>query len=129
MKTFFTRKDLIQSMSDRNPCCCRYFPLLLQHFEALEKALGSQQENFTLSEHGPIIMIDPGDDLHNLQSGFLSESLFVTVPEEVVVRTVDGDVLYQILVLCNNEFMPTFFIPKEIMDRYPEAEAYLARWL
>jgi len=90
---------------------------------------GSGREEFSLEAFGPIFVLGRQDDLRDLRGAFLADGLFETVPEEVAELRLARRVLYRIMVACNNEFMPVFLVPREVLAGYPESRRYLEAWL
>ncbi|MBF0548325.1 MAG: hypothetical protein HQM08_28070 [Candidatus Riflebacteria bacterium] len=101
---------------------------LREQFFSLQKSLQNGEKEFTLEKYGPIIILEEKDNLYHLSSAHLSESLFETIPEEIKEIVIEGKSLYKIMVICNNEFMPIFFVPKEVIEKYPEFPDYLKQW-
>ncbi|MBF0546516.1 MAG: hypothetical protein HQM08_18870 [Candidatus Riflebacteria bacterium] len=101
---------------------------LREQFSALQKSLHDGEEEFTLEKYGPIVLLEEKDNLYNLSSAYISKNLFQTIPEEIKEVIIGEKTFYQIMILCNNEFMPIFFVPEKVIKKYPEFPDYLKQW-
>lgn len=74
-------------------------------------------DEFSLEEYGPIVILQPGDDLHDLREiGFSPDhdGLFGSHPEFATrLRTTD-QTIFKVFILSDNEYITTLFVPKNL---------------
>ncbi len=111
-------------------------PEFLEHLETifheLHESLGEDHsiENFSLDEHGYIVVLEKGDDLTDLQEVGLNpedKGLLGTWPEFVELEKLSCGCYYRILILYNNEYAMLFFVRSG--DFGSEIEAWLKKQL
>lgn len=108
---------------------------LLDHFHSYILQLHQSLEpdtalaDFSLESHGYIVLLEAGDDVRNLQEVGLNpedQGLLGTYPEWVELKELsDGNKIYQIAVLYNNEYMMLFYSYPNTLDK--EVEQWLKK--
>jgi len=106
-----------------------YIRHIASFFQQLREALSDRDEGkeFTLHEHGYIVLLEPGDDVRRLKGLGLDEArggLLGAWPEFVEIIELETVTIYRLLVLYDNEYGHTFLSIRGQLD--PEAEAWLA---
>ena len=108
-----------------------YLEFLKNHFLALHSYIGDDQtlEDFSLVEYGYLVVLEAGDNVRDLQEFCLNpeaEGILCGLHEFIDVETLaDGTKLYKIGIVCNNEFMMTFFSKKDQFFYDKEFENWL----
>lgn len=97
---------------------------LNEYFSYLQQELG-EDEDFSLEEHGPIIILEKTDDLENLKETGV-ENLYLSVPEWVEMIQLKNLTICQIAILCNNEYMELFYITYPVEGRLQQ---WLEQWM
>lgn len=92
-----------------------YLNLIRQHFKDLMdfNCDGETEEEFTLEQCGPIIVLEPGDNVKDLSIVGLNsreKGLLGTVPETVEQIDLDGSLIWKVLIVYNDSYVPTFFL-------------------
>ncbi len=92
-----------------------YLNLIRQHFKDLMEfnCDGETEEEFTLEQCGPIIVLEPGDNVKDLSIVGLNSAergLLGTVPETVERIDLDGSSIWKVLIVYNDSYVPTFFL-------------------
>jgi hypothetical protein len=97
------------------------------YFRQLEAELSDDEEDtFCLDQHGPIVLLETGDDLRSLIFAGLTDDgcSFYCCTVEYVERLVLGDVqAYKLASLLDNDFLVTFFTQAGVHDE--EVEKWL----
>lgn len=106
-----------------------YLSLISQHFQDLmDFNLDDEtEEEFTLEQCGPIIVLEPGDNVKDLSIVGLNSTekgLLGTVPESVQRIDLDGSSIWQVLIIYNDSYAPTFFLRSGAFGE--EVEQFLA---
>ncbi|MEK3688270.1 hypothetical protein [Paenibacillus sp. FSL R10-2736] len=100
---------------------------LQNYFNQLREAIGDTQDTlFTLDRHGPIIILEAGDNLFDLSFVGLrreDRGLLGSMPEYVEVYNLGDIQIYKIVVMHTNDYMVTFFTQVGIHDE--EVEQWL----
>ncbi|MBO9600233.1 MAG: hypothetical protein J7559_20750 [Cohnella sp.] len=126
MITIKTRQDIEDLHPDGN------IPILLvenivEYFRQLEIELADDEEClFRLDQHGPIVLLEAGDDIRSLNlAGLGSESDEVLRSAVEFVEKLDlGEVqAYRLAALLDNDFVVTFFTQAGAHDE--EVEQWL----
>ena len=91
----------------------------------MENELTNEKDDtFTLDQHGPIIILETGDNLHNLSyAGLHGDDLFTHVFEFVEICELGDIEAYRIVLMLDNDFLVTFFAVVGTLDE--EAEQWL----
>lgn len=84
---------------------------LVEYFGELRDSLSPEEkiDNFTLEEHGLIVIFDNVDDYDNLDEVGISDIQDVS-PEWIELK--DGG-FYQAAILCNNEYMLILYLKED----------------
>ena len=89
---------------------------LQARFSELKRAMAEfcddEEDEFRLTEHGPLYILQKSDDLRSLTSaGFnaCDNGVFGDIPEEVsLIETPEGFSCYEVQTAFNNSFLPHF---------------------
>lgn len=75
-------------------------------------------EDFSLNNDGEIALLEKGDNLRNLQVLGLDPNggLLCTIPESVKGIIIEEKILFEIMILCNNQYVLYVYVPEEIVD-------------
>lgn len=100
----------------------KYMEIVEKQFMNLYKNLGEEEgillDEFSLADEGQIILLELGDNLRNLGVIGLDSSggLIKVIPEFINEIELGELTVYEVIILYNNEFAVTIYIPKEIVD-------------
>lgn len=100
----------------------KYMKIVEKQFMNLYKNLGEEEgillDEFSLADEGQIILLELGDNLRNLGIIGLDSSggLIKVIPEFINEIDLGELTVYEVIILYNNEFAVTIYIPKEIVD-------------
>ncbi len=99
---------------------------IIKYFHQLHMALGNGKpiENFSLDQHGYIVILEKCDDVRNLKNIGLSEGLLFSCPEYIDRIKLSDFSVYKIHIMYDNEYMMTLYSRTGIHDK--EVESWLA---
>lgn len=83
---------------------------LCEYFQHLQTELANDEEDIvTLNHHSPIILLESGDDLHNLNyAGLHGDNLLSRTFEFVEIFELEDIEAYRMVVMLDNDFLVTF---------------------
>lgn len=116
------RKQDLEVLKSSNIINNEYMEEIENQFKILFEQIKDEEEisldEFSLQLYGYIIILEKGDNLRNLSPiGLDSNSgLIATIPEFIDELLFPGTTVYKVLVVYNNSYAVTFFIPASIVD-------------
>ncbi|MDH6429050.1 MULTISPECIES: hypothetical protein [unclassified Paenibacillus] len=118
-------KNDISFLTDRFSNSKTLIVYISQYFQHLQSELcNDKDDTFTINQHNPIIVLEPGDDLHNLSYAGLHNDDLLTRSFEFVEIYDLGDIeVYRMVLMLDNDFLVTFFAVVGTLDE--EAEQWL----
>jgi len=100
---------------------------LAEALNLFTEALGNQESS--LADHGPIFVLEPGDSTRNLFLAGLYphfRGLAGLTPEIVEVIQVDTHSYWSVVVILNDSYTPTYWVPMGLDE---EVDRHLAKYL
>ncbi|TXK75425.1 hypothetical protein [Paenibacillus sp. N3.4] len=126
MRTINTRQD-VEDLRRDGTAPTALTKHISEFFQQLEAELADEEEDtFRLDQHGPIVLLEAGDNLYDLECVGLSREncgLLGSMPEYVETLQLDNMTVYKIVVMYTNDFIMTFFTQQGIHDK--EIEQWL----
>lgn len=106
-----------------------YINLLKEKLYTIYKGLINDEDlekidEFTLDEVGGMVIIENISDLQEIKE-MLDEKLIDTYPEYVNDINLKDEIIYEIFILCNNEYGIQFFIPEKVVINDEELENWI----
>ena len=87
-------------------------------YEVLKEDDKITLEEFSLNNDGEIVVLEKGDNLRNLQAIGLDPKagLLSSTPESIKRIIIEERILFEIIILCNNQYVLYIYVPKDILD-------------
>lgn len=111
MRIIRTYQDVVSLRSFNH--CSPLTNYISEYFQQLHKMLSREDEaEFSLQDHGYIILLEPGDNLHSSRTLGLdveSGGLLDIHSEYVEAISIEGITIYKIAHMCDNDYLMTYF--------------------
>ncbi|TWH82572.1 hypothetical protein [Sedimentibacter saalensis] len=87
-------------------------------FEILNDDENITIEEFSLNNDGAFVLLETSDNVRRLEEIGLdpNSGLLNTAPEAIRTIIIGNKKLYEVLVLCNNQYALYIYVPEEIVD-------------